>query len=85
MLTRGEKFRQAEPELTESKARNREQRLKSARELVAARRERQREFLVSQVATIQELASKGMQMPVPTKLLASFGRQPLASALAAIG
>ncbi len=85
MLTRGEKFRQAEPELTESKARNREQRLKSAREMVAARRERQREFLVSQVATIQELASKGMQMPVPTKLLASFGRQPLASALAAIG
>ncbi|MCW5866015.1 MAG: IS110 family transposase [Candidatus Eremiobacteraeota bacterium] len=77
MLTRNEKFRLAEPELIEEKARRREQRLKAALTVAEARKEHQRRFLVSQLATLQDLASRGAQMPVPTKLLASFGR-PLA-------
>lgn len=79
MLTRSEKFRNVETKLTETKARSREQRLQVAQRMVEARRDSQREFLVSQLATIQELSCRGIQMPVPTKLLASFGRLPLAA------
>jgi len=74
MLTRSETFRLSEPGLIEEKARRREQRLNAARTVVQARQERQREFLISQLATLQDLACRGAQMPVPTKLLASFGR-----------
>lgn len=74
LLTRNETFRLSEPKLVEEKARRKEQRLNVARAAVKARQERQRDFLTGQLATLQDLASRGAQMPVPTKLLASFGR-----------
>lgn len=74
LLTRNETFRLSEPKLVEEKSRRREQRLQVAQIAVNARRDHQRDFLVGQLATLQELASRGAQMPVPIKLLASFGR-----------
>ena len=84
MLTRGELFHLNEPDLTESKAWRHKQRLKAAREVVEARKQRQREVLLGQLATIQELSRRGTLMPVPKPLLTSFGRR-LPEAVAATG
>ncbi len=86
MLTRSETFRHAEPELVEKKVQRRKQRLNAAREVVEERKKRHHEVILNQLALVQELSSRGAQMPVPPQLLASFGRRPLPElAVAATG
>lgn len=82
MLTRGETFRHAEPELVENKVQRREQRLKSARKVVEEKNKRRHEVIMGQLALVRELASRRTLMPVPRQLLASFGRDPLAEVAA---
>lgn len=82
MLTRGETFRHAEPKLVEDKVQRREQRLNAARKVVEEKKQRHHEVIMSQLALVQELASRRTLMPVPRQLLASFGRDPLAEVAA---
>lgn len=75
MLTRGETFRYAEPELVERKVRRREQRLIAARERLGRSENRRKEILRGRLALLQELARCGTVLPLPEPLKASFGRR----------
>jgi len=74
MLTRGETFHHAEPELVESKVQRQKQRLTSANQVVEEQRRRQHEVILNQLALVQNLATRQTLMPVPRQLLASLGR-----------
>lgn len=82
MLTRGESFRNAEPELVQGKLDRKERRLKAASLFVEVQKERQHQVLQGQLALLQELASRRILMPAPRQLLGTFGRTP---AMAATG
>lgn len=84
MLTRGEAFRHAEPTLVEDKAQCRERRLNAARPIIERQKQRQHEVIQGQIGLLQQLASRGELMPIPTQLRASFGR-PAQKPIAAMG
>ena len=77
MLTNGETFRHMEPDLVERKVRRRDQRLEAARLRLAQEKDRHKEFILSQLALVQDLAQRRTKVPVPRQLLATFGRLPI--------
>lgn len=85
MLSRGETFRHAEPTLVEQKAQRRERRLNAARPFVEEQKKRQHQVIHSQLALVQELASRRALMPIPRQLQATFGRPALETMAVATG
>jgi transposase len=74
MLSRGETFHHAEESLIARKLKRRGQRLTAASAVVDERKKRAGEVILRQLATVQGLAQRQTQLPVPRQLLASFGR-----------
>ena len=74
MLTRGEAFRHAEADLVARKLERRQQRLTAAKPAVEERKNQAVQVIFRQLALVQSLAERQTLIPVPQRLLASFGR-----------
>lgn len=75
MLTRGETFRLAEPDLIERKTRRRAARLAHARNRLAEEKpDRQEAAFADQLALLSDLARRGAKIPLPPPVQASFNR-----------